>query len=405
MASHNADLATGFGEQARDLLERHGPRVFGRQVRADKRAIGDWKIAGHDGGMESFGVGGGMLGKGADLLIIDDPITGKEALSPTERENLYQWWLSTARNRLNPGGKGAIILMQQRLHTDDLAGRLMAKFPGRWELCTLRAQAEADDPLGRAVDEWLWPWGFPVADYEELKQGDAWYWDTSYQQRPTPKGGGMIQLAWIEDNAVHYIPRDVDARVRFWDCAATENGGDWTVGVLVSRKGDHYYIEDVVRVQHASGKRDTLIKETCRADNEKYPFGVVTWREQEPGSAGKDIAALFSKLLRPYPSNTKRSSGSKSDRADGLAKAFGIGEVHVYRGPKKDAADWPWYAAASYELSTFPAAKHDDVVDACSGAFNVLAATDGDREPAYFDASVGGEIEAFAGVVAGEVTF
>jgi phage terminase large subunit-like protein len=389
IASHTASLATGFCRVARDDMKSHGPAAFGYTCRPDKQSEDDWGLldirTGKPtlGGMRAFGVGGGILGEGAHLLVVDDPITGDDSLSPTMRQKTKDWWRGTAMDRLNPGGKSATIVMAQRLHTDDLCGWLLEEEGDDWDVLTLRAEAEEDDVLGRAPGEWLWPWGFSEREYLSNKHNNTYWWSSKYQQRPVPRGGGMIQTAWVEDNAVRYIPQDVDSRVRYWDRAATEGGGDYTVGVLMSRKGDHFYIEDVVRGQWGSTNRDRIIKATCEDDNRRHPFQIITWAEQEPGSSGKDNTVLFEKMLRPHAAHCQVSSGSKEVRADGLARAFGAGEVHVVRGTRDDPShgagshrgrDFDWYGPLLAEMSSFPAGKHDDIVDACSGAFNKLAA-------------------------------
>ena len=191
----------------------------------------------------------------------------------------------------------------------------------------------------------------------------------------------MIQATWIEENAVRYMPSEVDSRVRFWDRAATQGGGDYTAGVLMSRKGDHCYVEDLVRGQWDSVTRDRVILATARQDNERHPFAVVTWAEQEPGSAGKDNTVAFERMLRGYAAHCQVSTGSKEVRADAMASAFGRGEVHVVRGTRDDPGhgmghhrgrDFDWYAPLVAEMSLFPAGKYDDIVDACSGCYNKL---------------------------------
>lgn len=390
MASHNAGLATGFSRNSRDLMERFGPPVFGYGVRPDKKSEDDWGLIDRNGRnmlgtMRAFGVGGGMLGEGAHLLIVDDPITGDDSLSPTMRMKVWDWWRGTAMDRLNPGGKSAIVLMAQRLHERDLIGMLMEAEPDAWEVLTLRAEAEEDDVLGRNPGEWLWPWGFKPKEYEANRRGNPYWWASKYQQRPVPRGGGMIQTAWIEDNAVHYIP-DFEAGVRWWDRAATEGGGDWTAGPLMVRKNGHFYIIDMEREQLGSGNRDRLIRATCDRDNKRFPNLVTTWSEQEPGSAGKDMALSFERMLAPFPAHCQVSTGSKEVRADGFAGACARGEVHVYKGPEK-GKKWGWYDALVAELTSFPAGKNDDQMDGCSGAYNKLALADGDRQSEVYDPS------------------
>jgi predicted phage terminase large subunit-like protein len=384
LASYGADLAIKSCKPARDQTAEFGPRTFGYGVDPQNCSVDDWAIVDRHGrptggGMRAVGVGGSILGDGFDLWIIDDPIKPDDAQSPIILENCWDWWKGTAMDRLNPGGKSAIIVMMQRLNERDLVGRLLAEESGTWSVLTLRAEAEEDDILGRPKGEYLWPLskgcgGWPDSFYEDAK-ADAFWWATKYQQRPYPRGGGMIQTAWIEDNVVWYRPTTDVPRIRYWDRAATEGGGDYTVGALLSRKGDNVYIEDIVRGQWGSGNRDRIIRQTCEDDNRRYPNGVVTWAEQEPGSAGKDNTVAFVKMLRPYAAHCETSSGSKQVRADGLASAFSLGEVHVCKGledNKQADKKHRWYDALVAELSAFPAGKHDDIVDAISGAFNKL---------------------------------
>ena len=389
ITSHNAGLATGFCRSARDTFNAFAPGTFQYAVNPKKQSEDDWGIIDGNGrqklgSMRAFGVGGGMLGEGAHLLICDDPTTGDDSLSPTVRQRVKDWWKGTAMDRLNPGGNTATILMAQRLNMDDLPGWLLETEGDEWEVLTLRAEFEAgdeDDGTGRKSGDWLWPWGFSVKEYESNKRGNPYWWASKYQQRPAPRDGAMFKTDWIENNAVHYIPREVDSRIRWWDRAATEGGGDWTVGLLMCRRGDHYYIEDVVRGQWGSTNRDRIIKGVCADDNRKYPNNVATWGEQEPSSSGVDAAGHFQRLLAPFAAHSERASGRKDVRADGLASAFGRGEVHVYMGPEKGSRPG-WYDEFLHEMTTFTPGKHssgrhDDQVDACSGAFNKLALSEG----------------------------
>lgn len=412
VASHSAKLASRFGQNARDLLVEFGPRLFGVEVRADRMAVDNWQLT-SGGGMLSIGVGGSLVGFGADLLILDDVIADSaSALSETVRNNTVDWYQSTAESRLNCGGKQ--VFTMQRWHGDDPFQRIVLDHPDDWpRVRVIRAIADHDaargesDPLGRAEGESLWPERWPTAKLRRIEKSKAFWFAAQYQQRPVPRGGGMIQSQWIEDNAVRYVPPEVDGRVRYWDRAATENGGDYTVGVLMSRRGDQFYVEDVRRGQWGSANRDRVIRAVADDDNLRHPNQVVTWAEQEPGSAGKDNTVAFEKLLRPYAAHCEVSTGSKEVRADGMAAAFGAGNVHVVRGTRDDPGrgdghhrgkDFEWYPALVLELSRFPAgSKHDDIVDACSGAFNKLALGVGDRESATYDPSEVDELAEYSG--------
>lgn len=126
LTSYEADFAMSWGRKVRDLLQQHGESYFGITIRPDTTAANRWTIAGRAGGMDTSGVGGPLTGKGADVLVIDDPVkNAEEAGSETYRNKAWDWYTSTAYTRLEPGG--AVILIQTRWHEDDLAGRILSQ--------------------------------------------------------------------------------------------------------------------------------------------------------------------------------------------------------------------------------------------------------------------------------------
>jgi predicted phage terminase large subunit-like protein len=395
MASHSASLASKFGMMVRDVVEEFGPPIFGVTVRQDRRAIDNWAIEGHKGGMRSVGVGGSLIGEGADLAIFDDIIPDAEsALSETIRNSTHDWYLSTARTRINAGG--AQIFTMQRWHDDDPAARIVFSNPKRWSepqgfIVNLPAIAEEDDQIGRQPGEPLWPEMWPLHVLEEIRENNEFWFAAQFQQRPVPRGGGMFKAIWFTDNVVRYRPQEA-SRVRFWDLAASDGKGDWTVGVLMAKKGENYYVEDVVRGQWASAERDTWIAATAKEDHARYPNGVTIWVEEESGSSGKYQTQGISRRLDGFAINAERSTGSKVIRANSFASACGRGDVRMFK------ADWN--DAFVLEMSTFPFGKKDDQVDASSGAYNKLALSEGDREGAWYDPSFDDALSAY-----GEVTF
>ena len=164
LAGHEADFAASWGRRVRDVLEEHGRQLFGARVRADSAAANRWDLVGHAGGMVTAGVGGTITGRGADLLVIDDPHkSAEETGSVTYRERVWDWYRAVARTRLEPGA--GVVVVQTRWHEDDLAGRLLADAESegdRWQVLSLPAVAEDDDPLGRSVGDPLWPERFPA---------------------------------------------------------------------------------------------------------------------------------------------------------------------------------------------------------------------------------------------------
>lgn len=209
LASYEADFAARWGAGARDLLEQHGPRV-GVHVRGDSSARHRWEIDGHTGGMISVGVGGALTGRGADVLIIDDPVKGPiESQSETYQERIWDWYRTVAYTRLQPNG--SIIIIQTRWHENDLSGRLIDQEPDMWQRLILPAIALEDDPLGREPGEALWPARYDEAYLAETRkiQGEYW-WNAQYQQSPSPPGGALFHRAWYRHHSMtregEYLP-------------------------------------------------------------------------------------------------------------------------------------------------------------------------------------------------------
>ncbi|MSR59521.1 MAG: hypothetical protein EXS05_18075 [Planctomycetaceae bacterium] len=198
LAAHGAGFARQWGRKARELLEEHGPKLFGVEVRNDLRSASEWGLVGHEGGMVTSGVGGPMTGRGADLLIIDDPIkNSQQSGSEVILDSLWDWWQSTASTRLEPGG--CVILIATRWNVADLSGRLIrAAESGNGHpvrRVRLPALAEEDDLLGRSVGTALWPERYSVKRLEQQQQAlnPAW-WQALYQQQPAAAN----DLEWEE---------------------------------------------------------------------------------------------------------------------------------------------------------------------------------------------------------------
>lgn len=178
-------------------------------------------------------------------------------------------------------------------------------------------------------------------------------------------GGTMFRREWFR--MVDTSPV-LGVRVRYWDKAGTENGGDYTAGVLMSRTPDgRYWVEDVVRGRWAAGERNAVIRNTAAADQARYGAsgGVSVWVEQEGGSGGKESAQISVRDLAGFNVRTETVTGEKATRAMPLAAQMEGGNVSVVVGP--------WSAEFVDELVTFPAGPHDDQVDGAAGAFNKLA--------------------------------
>lgn len=322
----------------------------------------------------SFGALGlltGFVGQGADTLLIDDPYASpQDALSEAMRNSVWMFWEASAKPRLNADSN--VVVMFHRYHTDDLAGRLIAdgKKDGRpWEILRFPAEADGgeDDPTGREIGELLSP--RMKLDFIEQQKKNQHIWMGQFQGRPLPPGGGMFKRDWFE--IVDGIPLGPDnelqdaTRVRRWDLAATSGGGDYTVGLRVALVDGMYYIEDMIRKQLSTPERDALTLSTAHCDVAEVGDDIEFGFPQDPGAAGKSQAFHHVQKFAGFRVYTEVESGNKIVRAGPFASQAAYGNVKLIRGD--------WNEAFLEEVSTFPYAKHDDVVDTASGAINRLA--------------------------------
>lgn len=322
-------------------------------------------------------VDGEGTGQGGDRIVVDDPHNVKEAESDTQRQRALDWWDNTMSTRGNNPKTVARVIVMQRVHENDLTGHVLER--GTYEHLCLPAEYEPDHPFRRVTSigfedprrkegELLSPLRFGEKEIEDLKteMASALKVAGQLQQRPAPREGAMFKAEWFR--SVPEPPAVVSSRVRAWDkAAATADSNDWTVGVLMSRTPEGIFtIEDVVRGRWTPAERDRIIRNTAENDGPE----VRVWGEQEPGSAGVSDVEAFRRLLVGFAVNVERPTGDKVMRAEPLAAQFEAGNVRI-------VADCQGRKALEAEFLTFPAGRFDDQVDACSLAFNKLAAKRG----------------------------
>jgi len=361
VGAYNVTLAQLFSRKSRAIAGRY------LALGDERKTADEWET--EQGGIfRAAGVGSGVTGRGARLIVIDDPVKSREeANSPAYRERVWNWYRDDLYTRLEPGG--AIILIMTRWHEDDLAGRILASEDGpNWTVVSLPALAEDDDPLGRQPGAALWPARFDEVDLERIRTVLGTRSFTAlYQQRPTALEGGLFKRAWFD--IVPAVPAQA-RRVRYWDKAGTDADGDYTAGALIAMDGDGlYYVADVVRGQWSALERERIIRQTAELDGHDVPI----WVEQEPGSGGKESAEATIRALAGWSVRAERVTGDKLTRAQPFAAQCEARNVKLVR------ADWN--AAFLDELTMFPNGRHDDQVDASSGAFAKLLIGD---EPMTF---------------------
>jgi predicted phage terminase large subunit-like protein len=357
-ASHTLTLAERFGRHCRNLVDEHKV-VLDIELAPDSAAAGRWALL---NGVEymAAGAGGAITGYRADLAVIDDPIRGREdADSELIRDKLMDWFRSDLSTRLKPGGK--IIVIQTRWHEDDLSGRLLAEMAAgreQWEVISLPAEAEENDPLGRKPGDWLWD-SDPDYRYGELLRAEkkvqtARNWSALYQQKPTPDTGNFFLEAWLKP---YTTPPD-RATLNVYggsDYAVTADGGDFTCHVVVGiDPGGKLWLLDLWRKQASS---DEWIEALADLVIKWRPIG---WAE-EAVQITSGVGPFLTRRLRERKAWIAREQfptrGDKAVRAQSIRGRMALDGLHVPFGA-------PWYPALRAELLSFPAGKHDDQVDA-----------------------------------------
>jgi predicted phage terminase large subunit-like protein len=352
-ASHTAELAERFGRRVRNIVNEHSA-TLGFVLAPDIQAANQWETT---AGGEYFAVGvlGAVTGRRADIVIIDDPVKSRlEADSETVRDRVWEWWKADLLTRLKPGAK--IVLVMTRWHEDDLGGRLLTEMDAggrKWEVLRLPMEAELDDPLGRAPGEPLWPEWF-TDDMRADANRDQRTWSALYQQAPAPDTGIYFERSWLRP--AMSVPRRDDMRVYAGsDYAVTQDGGDWTVHVIVGMDPDNrLWLLDLWRGRTAS---DAWVDALCDMILQWNP---VAWAEEQ-GQIKAGIGPFLDRrqrerrafvARRPFPTR-----GDKAVRAQSIRGRMALDGLHYL-------ASAPWRAEFEAELMTFPAGKHDDQVDA-----------------------------------------
>ena len=345
-ASYNSDLANDFGREVRNIVAspEYGC-VFDTRLRDDSRAADRWNTD-KGGAYVAAGVGTAVTGRGAHVLLIDDPLKDRdEADSEVIRNKVWNWYTSTAFTRLMPGG--AVVVIQTRWHEDDLAGRLLASNSAEWDVLEL----PAIDEQGKA----LWPEWYDEKALERIRNTiQARDWSALYQQRPAPEDGDYFRADWLRP--YEDVPARATLRVYGGsDYAVTADGGDYTVHVVVGLDPEgRMYLLDLWRKQAAS---DEWIEAFCDLVKKWKPIG---WAE-ETGQIKSGVGPFLDRRSRERSAFVARDQfptrGDKAIRAQSIRGRMALGGLYV---PTRN----DWYPAFRSELLSFPAGKHDDQVDA-----------------------------------------
>jgi len=356
------------------------------KLRGDQNAKGKFENTGN--GFSEARPFSSMTGGRGDRVKVDDPHSTETAESDAERKTAVRIFREGITDRLNDITSSAMVIIMQRLHQQDVAAVAMELDLGFVHLnLPMEFEAERVDKDGKKtggpcrtyVDgdlffedprtedgELLFPERFPRAEVDRLKRAKGSYaWAGQYQQRPTPRDGGMFKREWFEIvDAAPAIP--AARKVRRWDFAATDpqektsSDPDYTVGLLLGEVGGVYYVLDVVRDQVSPAGVERMLKNTALQDGKSIKVRIP----QDPGAAGKSNAAHQVKLLAGWDVKAVLESGSKQVRLTPVEAQAEAGNVKLIRAP--------WNQAFLDEICDIPNGKHDDQGDGLSGAFAEL---------------------------------
>ena len=389
VASYGQGLAIRNGRAIRRRIENN-PGLLGLHIAPDNGAVHDWTLAGHQGGVLSVGIGSGLTGRPAGLLVIDDPIKDrKEADSETYRNAVWDWWLDVAATRLAPGAPVIVILT--RWHEDDLAGRLLAAEDGRlWRVLNIPAEADHNpeagesDPLGRQPGEFMESARRrTAAQWQAIKtRSGARTWASLYQGRPAPAEGALfkrdawrryMEPLWFDrPDGTRWVPlSDGEQIAQSWDMAFKgTDASDYVVGQVWLKRGVNAYLLDMVRRRMTF--TDTL--QAVKALSARWPQASAKFVEDKAnGTAVIDMLSRSVGGLIPV-----EPEGGKVARANAVAPFQAAGNLHL-----PDPELLPNVDELVEEAAGFPAGRHDDAVDAMTQAINRLLIS-----PLFLDADV-----------------
>lgn len=303
------------------------------------------------------GVGGTATGEGADLLIVDDPHNPRQALSEAQRRGALDWFDQTFATRLNDKRRGAIVVVMQRLHVEDLTGHLLAK--GGWEHLCLPAEAVADEcyPMrgGRAfrrrAGEVLHPAREGAEELARAKRELGSYaYAAQYQQQPVPRAGGMVPIAWFR--RYRTAPASPKRIVLSWDTASKgqAHNDPSACGVWAETDAGHHLLDVLRRRMDYPDLRRAALSLAAR-----WRPAAILIEDQASGQA------LAQDLRREpgLPVIALRPEGDKATRMARASPAIEAGRVFL---PERA----PWLADYEAEIAAFPQGAHDDQADMTS---------------------------------------
>jgi predicted phage terminase large subunit-like protein len=361
-ASYGQDLADKLARDCRSIMNAGFYRdIFGTRLR--QTTLHDF--ATKEGGFRmATSVGGVLTGRGADLIIIDDPLKPDEAVSDVARNAVNQWYDNSLRSRLNSKLDGRIVIIMQRLHEDDLVGHVLRQ--EEWDVVSFPAIAEIEEMHEfetiygrfhhqRRVGDILHPEREPRETLDILRRSMGEYnFAGQYQQSPAPFGGGMVKAEWFKRYTVQELPESFDRIIQSWDTANKASElADYSVCSTWGIKEKRIYLLHTLRER--MGYPD--LKRAVRRQSDIHRPDVILIEDKASGTQ------LIQELIEEGVHNVEKvdPNGDKVMRMHAQTASIENGFVYL-------PADAPWLSEYIHELTTFPRGKYDDQVDSTSQA-------------------------------------
>jgi predicted phage terminase large subunit-like protein len=356
-SSYGQELSNDFGRKVRNFVaDPIHKAIFPKCVLSDdSNAVHRFNLSA-GGAYYGVGTGGAVTGRGGDLLLIDDAVKNREeAYSAAERRSLQSWFESVLYTRLQPGG--AIIIISTRWHADDLPGWLLREHASEgWKVISLPAIAEPDDALGRAEGMALWPAKFPIATLERIREAiGSSAWASLYQQRPVLAEGAIFKAQWWR---TFTEPPTYRRCIMSMDTAFKANQtSDYSVIEVWLENPIGFFL---VHVWRERAEFPELKRQAIALAEIWKPNALLV----EDAASGQSLIQSLQAETR-LPILPVKPLGDKVARASAISPLVEAGKVFL-----PESADW--LADFLDEVGSFPAAPHDDQVDALAQALQYM---------------------------------
>jgi len=355
-ATHTSELAVGFGRKVKNLIDSAEfsdifPDV---NLASDAKASGRWSTN-KGGEYYAVGVGGALAGRGADLLIIDDPVSEQDALSPSALDNIYEWYTSGPRQRLQPGG--SIIIVMTRWSVRDLTAKVLKKQAeggaDNWEVVEFPA-------IFPDTDNVLWPEYWKREELEAVRSSiPIGKWNAQYLQNPTAEEGAIIKREWWniwendEPPQVSYIIQSYDTAYSKSERADYSAITTW--GIFSPEEGD---TEAIILLDAERGRWDfPELKEVAQKLYREYDPDMILIEQK---ATGTPLTHELRRMGIPVTPFTPSRGADKFTRMNSCAPVFESGMV--WRPDKRFADE------VVEECAAFPNGEHDDLADSMTQA-------------------------------------